>query len=102
MRWMCVRRDTEYLEHTWSITKSWRKRTADEIAKLHPSWDIQGACVRVCVCVRACACCVVHVTIDMSHACCNDNLSWRVAGASRLSWLWIDSERWMDANSERS
>ena len=47
----CVRRDTEYLEHTWSITKSWRKRTADEIAKLHPSWDIQGACVPMCVCV---------------------------------------------------
>jgi hypothetical protein len=58
---LACHRDTEYMEHTWSITKTWRKRTADEIAKLHPTWDIQGsraaaACLTcrrlLCLCLK--------------------------------------------------
>lgn len=34
--------DDEYMEHTWSITTAWRKRTVDKIKELHPTWTIHG------------------------------------------------------------
>jgi histidinol-phosphate/aromatic aminotransferase/cobyric acid decarboxylase-like protein len=34
--------DTEYLQHTWSITTQWRQRTVDKLREMHPTWEVNG------------------------------------------------------------
>jgi len=34
--------DSEYLQHTWSITQQWRQRTVDKLVELHPTWEVKG------------------------------------------------------------